>query len=163
MHGTDSALTLLHDTTMNSPALPKKRYGKPMSAQALRVWQKVRDAGGWWSVSELALDLGLDSETVRDTTRNLLRYKYFRQRKNTLTGLVTVGVTAFCYPPRGQTLEPVKLCPKSFWRRFLQKILIFIGAVRSAIELHPLCALDYRSHPAGWLLSIKQKEDQGRI
>lgn len=50
-----------------------------------------------------------DSETVRDTTRNLLRYKYLRARKNEFTGLVTVGVTAFCYPPRGQTLEPVKL------------------------------------------------------
>lgn len=91
---------------MSGPALPKKRYGKRMSEQALRIWKKVRDEGGWWSVSELAAELGLDRESVRDSTRNLLRYRYLKQRTNTLTGLVTVGVTAFCYPPKGESLEP---------------------------------------------------------
>ena len=91
---------------MSSPVLPKKRYGKALAQTSLRLWKLVRDEGGWWTVSELALSLRWPDDRVRMCARNLLRHQYLVLRVQPVTGLRRVGVTAFCYPPKGEFLEP---------------------------------------------------------
>lgn len=91
---------------MIAPLLAPKRYGKRMTDKALRIWKKVRDEGGWWTGSEMALYLGMDAEEVRSAMRNMVDNHYLALRVHPVNGLRRVGVTHFCYPPKGESLEP---------------------------------------------------------
>ena len=91
---------------MSGPAVATKRYGKGLCERSIKVWKRVRDEGGWWTASELALQMGLDTEEVRASMRNMVNNQYLAERVNTKNQLRRVGVTSFCYPPKGETLEP---------------------------------------------------------
>ena len=73
---------------------------------ALRLWTLVRDEGGWWTSSELAVRLMAPRESVQKYVRSLVRHQYLAERLHPVNGLRRVGVTALCCPPRGESMEP---------------------------------------------------------
>lgn len=85
---------------------PSRRAGPKLSQVAIDLWKRVRDAGGWWTASEVIRWSGLDAKVVRGSLSYLARAHYFAQRLDHQTGLLRFGVTGLCDAPKGESLEP---------------------------------------------------------
>jgi len=79
---------------------------RKLSRVSVNLWKTVRDQGGWWTSSELVRDFGLNTKTVHNSLHNLAQSHYLAQRVDKKTGLLRLGVTAFCRAPAGESLEP---------------------------------------------------------
>lgn len=81
-----------------------------LTAELAYVWQHLRDAGGWWSASELQTHwhpLFDDLGQFESGLRRLLHIGSVERRISMEhAGLAVYGVTQRCTPLPGYTLEP---------------------------------------------------------
>lgn len=96
---------------------PVLRRGRKLLPDTMRVWRFVRDAGGWWTQSELVDALSMPACDVCKARHSLMRHDYVASRKQNMRSprpgqrrdALLIGVTRACRVPNGETLAPAPL------------------------------------------------------
>jgi hypothetical protein len=79
-----------------------------ISPAAVAVWRFLRDQGGYWTTGEIgrAMDPEGDPQNKVGKYMRALRNRRCVSANPRSIRVLSYGVTPFCFPPEGESLEP---------------------------------------------------------